>query len=210
MLFTYTPCWKGQRGQKKRRGCSQHSSSSTAWCPCLRSTERYSLEGGWLTADPETHPDSTTTPSLPVKDSKTERRTEERRGCRRRGAPGGKTENDGKSILMKTNGQQQSNSSMFLPGSTAREMSPSCTELTDKESIQAHDEEGEVGRGRFLTLDRFGVLLDLTVGSAADHIPHYDLSRGISRGQPQTVRRAQVVVVVFPGPFHLANTKNKS
>lgn len=31
-----------------------------------------------------------------------------------------------------------------------------------------------------LTLDGFGVLLDLTVGRAADHIPHDDLSRGIS------------------------------
>lgn len=26
-----------------------------------------------------------------------------------------------------------------------------------------------------ITLDRFGVFLDLTVGSAADNIPHYNL-----------------------------------
>lgn len=46
MLFTYTPYWRGRRGQKKRRGCSQRSSFSTAWCPCLRSTEQCSWEGG--------------------------------------------------------------------------------------------------------------------------------------------------------------------
>lgn len=76
--------------------------------------------------------------------------------------PEGKTENDGKSILMKTNSQQRSNSSKFLLGSAAQ-----CV-------------HGEGGLGRSLTLDRFGMLLDLTMGSATDHIPHYDLPRGIS------------------------------
>ena len=55
------------------------------------------------------------------------------------------------------------------------------------------------------TLDRFGVFLDLTVGCATHYIPHYDLSRGISWSQTQTVRWAEVVVVVFPWPFYLQN-----
>lgn len=38
------------------------------------------------------------------------------------------------------------------------------------------------------TLDGFGVFLDLTVGCATHYIPHYDLPRGISRSQTQTVR----------------------
>ncbi len=108
---------------------------------------------------------------------------------------------------MKINGQQQSNCLKFLLGSAARVMSPSRTELMDRESIQDY-KRGVGVSGRSLTLDRLGVLLDLTMGSAADHIPHYDLPRGISWSQPQTVRRAQVVVVVFPGPFHLPNTKH--
>lgn len=62
--------------------------------------------------------------------------------------------------------------------------------------------------GGSLTLDGFGVLLDLTVRGATDHVPHYDFPRGVSRSQAQTVRSAQVVVVVFPGPFHLPNTKH--
>lgn len=81
---------------------------------------------------------------------------------------------------MKTNGQQQSNRSKFLLGSAAWVMPPSCTELMDKESIQAYIGGGGGGSGRSLTLDRLGVLLDLTMGSATDYIPHYDLPRGIS------------------------------
>lgn len=101
--------------------------------------------------------------------------------------------------LMKINGQQQSNTSKFLLGSTARVMSPF-----------VYRAEGQRFNPslRSLTLDGFGVLLDLTVGSATDHIPHYDLPRGISGSQPQTVGRAQVVVIVFPGPFHLPNTEH--
>lgn len=53
------------------------------------------------------------------------------------------------------------------------------------------------------TLDGFGVFLDLTVGCATHHIPHYDLPRGISGSQTQTVGWAEVVVVVFSCPFHL-------
>lgn len=102
MLFTYMPCWRGQRGQKKRRGCSQHSSFSTAWCLCLRSTEQCSWEGGWPTADREMHPDSTATPSLAEK-------REQDRECGNEEDGGAvyaraRTQNDGKSILMKTNG----------------------------------------------------------------------------------------------------------
>lgn len=66
--MTYMPCWRDQRGQKKMKGCSQHSSFSTAWCLCLHSIEQYSWVGEWLTADHEMHPDSTTTPSLVEKD----------------------------------------------------------------------------------------------------------------------------------------------
>lgn len=90
MLFTYTPCWKGQRGQKKRRGYFQRSSSSTAWCPCLHSKGRCSWEGGQLTADRERHPDSTTTPSLTGKASKIERRMWKWRGWMRSVHQGGR------------------------------------------------------------------------------------------------------------------------
>lgn len=94
--------------------------------------------------------------------------------------------------------------SKFPLGSAAREMSPSFRELINKESIQTYN-EGQGLSGKSLTLDRFGVFLDLTVGSTADHIPHYDLPRGIARSQPQTIGRAQIVVIVFPRPFHLPN-----
>lgn len=64
MSFTYMPCWMGQRGQKKMKECSRRSSSSTASCLCLHSTGQCSWEGGRPTANHETHPDSTATPSL--------------------------------------------------------------------------------------------------------------------------------------------------
>jgi hypothetical protein len=51
------------------------------------------------------------------------------------------------------------------------------------------------------------VLLDLTVGRATDHVPDDDFPRGVSRGQPEGVGRAQAVVVVLPGPFHLPRYK---
>lgn len=72
MSFTHMPYLMGRRGQKKRRGCSQRSSSSTAWCPCLHSTGQCSWEDELLTADHEMHPDSTTTLSLTGKGKKTE------------------------------------------------------------------------------------------------------------------------------------------
>lgn len=53
-----------QRGQRKRRGCSLRSSSSKVWSLCLRSTEQCSWEGGRPAGGHETHPDSTTNPSL--------------------------------------------------------------------------------------------------------------------------------------------------
>lgn len=101
------PCWRGRRGQMKRRGCSRRSSSSTAWCLCLRSTARCSWEGARPTTDHETHPGSKATPSL----------TETERGGGREDAtmkrmeaqcmPVGEAESDGKSILMKTNSRQK-------------------------------------------------------------------------------------------------------
>lgn len=193
------PYWRGQRGQMRRRGCSQRSSSSTAWCPCLRSTARCSWEGGWPTVDHETHPDSITTPSLAEKEQETEGRIKSTVSARTERA-----ENDGKSFLMKTNSQQQFQVS---PWQGPWGWYPSSTELRDKKSIQAYMRGRGGVCGRYLTLDRFGVLLDLTMGGAADHIPHYDLPRGVSWGQPQTVGRALVVVVVLPGPFHLQNTR---
>lgn len=74
ILFTYMPCWKGQKGQKKKRGYSQRSFFSTVWCLCLHSTEQCSWEDGQLTRDHEMHPDSTATPSLTEGTSKTEKR----------------------------------------------------------------------------------------------------------------------------------------
>lgn len=47
------------------------------------------------------------------------------------------------------------------------------------------------------------MLLNLTVRHAAHHVPHDDFACGVGRGQAQGVWRAQVVVVVLPGPFHL-------
>lgn len=64
LLNTYTPCWRSRRGQRKRRGYSQHSSSSTAWCPCRHSTEQCSWEGGRPAAGHVRHPDSTATLDL--------------------------------------------------------------------------------------------------------------------------------------------------
>lgn len=98
------------------------------------------------------------------------------------------------------------NSSKFPHERAAREKSPYCGEPIYKESVQAYNEWEEWVQS--LTLYRFRVFLNLTVGSAADHIPHYDFPRGIAGGQPQTVRRAQVVIVVFPRPFHLPHTKH--
>lgn len=99
LLNTYTPCWRSRRGQRKRRGCSQHSSSSTAWCLCLHSTGQCSWEGGRPAAGHVRHPDSTATPNLAE--------TEGECGNEQDRVVGGtKGKTDGKCILMKTNGQQ--------------------------------------------------------------------------------------------------------
>lgn len=144
------PCWRNQKGQKKRKGCSQHSSFSTAWCLCLHSTEQYNWVGEWPTADHEMHPDSTATPSL--------------------------AEKNRREHWMKWMNKHWR-----------------CWCENIKQRVESR------------TLDRFGVFLDLTVGCATHHIPNYNLARSIARSQTQTVRWAEVVVVVFPGPFHLQN-----
>lgn len=98
------------------------------------------------------------------------------------------------------------------PDSTA---TPSLTEKDKEENIEWNgwmstgdveaDAPGINQRVKSRTLDGFGVFLDLTVGCATHHIPHYDLPRGISGSQTQTVGWADVVVVVFSWPFHLQN-----
>lgn len=187
------PYLRDRRGQRKRRGCSRHSSSSTAWCRCLRSTGQCSWEGGRPAADRVMHPDSTATPSL----------AETARECGNEKDRGvvyakGRTETDGKCALMKTNGFNVAK----YPFS--RQLSQTTNPVRWEEW---REWAGGLLKGS-LTLDRLGVLLDLTVGGATDHIPHYDLPWRIARSQPQTVGRAQVVVVVFSGPFHLPDTRH--
>ncbi len=58
------PDWRAQKGQRRKTGCSQHSSSSKAWCQCLHSTEQYSWEGGQPEEDHEKHPEPTASPYL--------------------------------------------------------------------------------------------------------------------------------------------------
>ncbi len=58
------PDWRAQKDQRRKTGCSQHSSSSKAWCQCLHSTEQYSWEGGQPEEDHEKHPEPTASPYL--------------------------------------------------------------------------------------------------------------------------------------------------
>lgn len=55
---------RDQKGQKKKKGCYLHSSSSTAWCQCLHSRARCNLVGGWRAVNLGKHLDSTTTGHL--------------------------------------------------------------------------------------------------------------------------------------------------
>lgn len=195
LLNTHTPCWRSRRGQRKRRGCSQHSSSSTAWCPCLHSTGQCSWEGGRPAAGHARHPDSTATPNLA--ETEGECGNEQDRVV---GGAKGRTKTDGKRVLTKTNGQQHFSVHInihFLHSLCGRPINP----------VQQWEPAGLFKAS--LTLDWFGVLLDLTVGGATDHIPHDDLPWRIARRQAQAVGRAQVVVIVFFGPFYLPKTEQR-
>ena len=65
---------------------------------------------------------------------------------------------------------------------------------------EKHRQSGLRGREGLRTLDGLHVLLDLTLGYSGCYIPDNDLSSDIRRSQAQAVWRADVMVIVLPGP----------
>lgn len=57
------------------------------------------------------------------------------------------------------------------------------------------------------TLNGFGVLLNLASSCPCSNIPNNDLACGIGRCQAQRIGRTNVMVIIFPGPFHLWKLK---